>query len=126
MYVDYFDSFLTRTFPSLISSSLIIITLRKPIVTLPIMCNNRTVLRTIPINTPNHHAVRSWTSSTISASLFNRKLEVRAGTGEREAFVVFVLMWVAVVADGFTVVVVVYCGDGCIVDVGLGVFRSWG
>jgi hypothetical protein len=90
------------------------------------MCNNATILGAIPINPANHHAIRPRISPTVSATLLDWEFQVRAGAGEGEAFVVVVCVWVGVVADGLAIVVIGESGCGGIVDVVLGVFRSWG
>jgi len=81
------------------------------------MRNNRTILGAIPVHTPNNHAIRPRTSPTICLALLDREFQIRGVAVEGKAFVVIVLVGIVVPADGFTVVVVAYCGGGGVVDI---------
>ena len=99
----------------------------KVVPTLPIMRNNSTIFRTalIRTNASNHNSISSWTSTTIRSTCQDRKLEVRSRADKWKAFVVIVLVRVAISTNCLPRCIVGKCCCSCIVDILLTVFGPW-
>jgi len=91
------------------------------------MRNNRTVLcaTLIRTDTPNNNSISSRTPTTVHSAGQDRKLEEGSRAGKRKAFVVVVLMWIAVPTNCLARRVVWECSCGRIVDILLAVGGSW-